>query len=205
MGKPGADPFPEAHAVEEPGEDAAQAAADEGIDQDGPHAARRLAEPAPLGHDDGDHRDHDAQHAVVGGGPVADAVDEIDDIADHDAGDISPQGGHQHRAQPIQIQGQRQDSGQKAAQAVDQDAYRAEKKQLQQPGPAARSIFEFALIHILTSGEASDTAAAKPLFGGSFPFMFIIQRQLSLCKPFFPPTAVQKGAPPQQRQDSFFQ
>ena len=161
MGQFGADPIPEAHAIEEPGEHAAQAAADEGIDHDGPQTACRLAEPALLGDDDGDYRDHDAQHAVISGGPVADAVDEVDEITYHDAGDIAPQGGHQYGAQPVQIQGQAQPGSQDAAQAVDQYADGAEEQQLQQAHSRARPEFLIMLFHVLTSGQVAPQGAQE--------------------------------------------
>ena len=161
MGQFGADPIPEAHAIEEPGEHAAQAAADEGIDHDGPQTACRLAEPVLLRDDDGDYRDHDAQHAVISGGPVADAVDEVDEIAYHDAGDIAPQGGHQHGAQPVQIQGEAQPGCQDAAQAVDQYADGAEEQQLQQAHSRARPEFLIMLFHVLTSGQVAPQGAQE--------------------------------------------
>ena len=118
----------EIKAVQRPGEHRAQAPADQGKGQDDDGQPGQLLIISFTGEIRGAHGDQHGEGAVIRGGVIADAVDQVGQKAHDDPGNISAQRRRKRAADVVQKQGQAQAQRRLHPQKIDQQAARAEQQ-----------------------------------------------------------------------------
>ena len=122
----------ELKAVQNPGEQRSDAAADQGKGCDNCQQPQGFAETveAMVCKPGGSDGDQNRQRSVVGRGVIADAVEDVGEKADNDAGDISAQCSDQRTADVVQIQRQVQPRCKVGEKIIDQQPHDTENQEI---------------------------------------------------------------------------